>query len=225
MSSDSDPDGSGPVPFPDHRERLVLEPDCARCPEPAAARECVAWGAGDPDASVFVVGEAPGTGDPDAERWQGGNWTGVAFTTRHSGRRIRRLLRTAGLLEDAFFTNAVKCLPPDGAGGAREPTEAERERCREHLERELAIVEPEVVVPAGKHATTSVFAMAGRDVEGFLESVLEVHDLDGVGPVVPVLHPSYRDVWASRLGFEDADAYEHAVSETFDSALQGDSTA
>lgn len=160
----------------------------------------------------------------DAERWQGGNWTGVAFTTRRCGRRIRRLIRSAGLLEDAFFTNAVKCLPPDGEGGAREPTDDERERCRAHLREELAVVEPEVVVPAGKHATTSVFAMAGREVGGFLDSVLEVHEVDGVGPVVPILHPSYRDIWAARLGYEDGDAYERAVSETLESVLSSTGT-
>lgn len=232
------------VPFHEDAERLVLEPGCDRCPGPAAPRECIAWGSGDLDARAFVVGEAPGTGEPDAERWRGGNWTGRAFTTRHSGRRIRRLLQTAGLLEDAFFTNAVKCLPPadggaptdDGDGSvptddggastndrgtstdeatveAREPTERERANCRVHLRAELDAVAPEVIVSAGKHATASVFALADRDLEGFLDSVLSVHRFDDLPPIVPVLHPSYRDVWAARLGYEDGDAYEAAVAE------------
>lgn len=206
-------------PFPDDADRLAIEPDCSRCPGPSEARECIAWGAGPRDASVVVVGEAPGVGDPDAERWRGGNWTGMAFTTRHSGRRIRRLLDRADLLEAAFFTNAVKCLPPDGSGGARDPTDAERERCRSHLRAELDVVEPSVVVPAGKHATASVFALADRELDGFLETVLSVHRLDGLPPVVPLVHPSYRDVWAARLGYDDGAAYERAVAERLHAVL------
>lgn len=217
--------------FPDDAERLVLEPGCDRCHAPAAARECIAWGAGALDARVVVIGEAPGSGEPDAERWRGGNCTGVAFTTRHSGRRIRRLLARADLLDDAYFTNAVKCLPPAGDGAdatraaraiaieAREPTEAERSNCRVHLREELDAVDPDVIVPAGKHATASTFALADRDLEGFLDAVLAVHRLEGLPPVVPVLHPSYRDVWAVRLGYEDGDAYAAAAADVLWSVL------
>lgn len=43
-----------------------------------------------------MVGEAPGAGNPDADRWRGGNWNGLAQTTRHSGRPVRQLFVELG---------------------------------------------------------------------------------------------------------------------------------
>lgn len=195
------------VPDPDRRQ--VLEPGCSRCPALAAARERIAWGVGPDDAAVMVVGEAPGAGDPEADRWRGGNWTGMAYTARHSGRQIRETMARAGYPEP-FFTNAVKCFPPDGEGSNREPTAGELKNCREHLLAELAVVDPDVVVTTGKHATESVLAAEGRSVDGFLETVLDPIDCPDLGvTVLPLVHPSYREVWLSRLGYD----YEEYVAE------------
>ncbi|WP_435334558.1 uracil-DNA glycosylase [Haloarchaeobius sp. TZWWS8] len=190
--------------FPDPGARLELEPDCSRCPALVGCRERISWGNGPRDAQVVVVGEAPAAGDPDADRWQGGNWTGMAYTSRHSGRRVRKLLAEAGH-PDAFYTNAVKCFPCEGgeSDGNREPIAEELANCRLHLEAELDIVDPAVVVPTGKHATKTVFALDGRRLDGFLDSVLEPVDSTVLGcTVLPILHPSYQDVWVSRLGYE-----------------------
>ena len=56
-----------------------------------------------------MVGEVPGAGDPDADRWRGGNYTGMAYTARHSGRRIREPFESLGYApESLYFTNAVQ---------------------------------------------------------------------------------------------------------------------
>ncbi|RQG96093.1 uracil-DNA glycosylase [Natrarchaeobius oligotrophus] len=208
--------------FPDSRH--VLESDCARCPALVDARERISWGTGDRDATVVVVGEAPGFGNPDADRWRGGNWTGKAYTSRHSGRRIRRLLERIGYGEDAYYTNAVKCFPADDAPGNgdaptnREPTAEERTNCRGHLLTELEVVDPDVVLATGKHATKTVLAAEGRDLDGFLECVLEPVRCDRLGTwLVPVLHPSYQDVWIGRLGY-DPDGYLVAIRDAIDDA-------
>jgi uracil-DNA glycosylase family 4 len=110
---------------------------------------------------------------------------------------------------DAFYTNAVNCVPadPDDQSTNREPTAAERENCRAHLRSELDHVAPDAVVATGKHATASLLAFEDERVEGFVDSVLEPRRLDSLGlTLVPVLHPAYRDVWLSRLGYE-TDAY------------------
>jgi len=60
------PESSVDPPFPDRRH--VLVDGCARCPALVDCRERISWGTGSLDASVFVVGEAPGAGDPNAER-------------------------------------------------------------------------------------------------------------------------------------------------------------
>lgn len=195
--------------YPPESTRTPLAADCRRCPDLVESRECIAWGNGPPDASVVVVGEAPGAGDPDADRWKGGNWTGMAYTSRHSGRRVRDLLADAGhAREDCYFTNAVKCFPSaasaasDGEGSNREPTATERTNCRPYLLREVEQVGPAAVVATGRHATQSLFAAEGRDLDGFLETVLDPVPCPTVGaPVVPLLHPSYQEVWLSRLGY------------------------
>lgn len=191
--------------YPDPDSALVLEPDCSRCPTLVDCRTRISWGNGPRDAAVVVVGEAPGAGDPDADRWQGGNWTGLAYTARHSGRRIRETMAAVGYAERTYFTNAVNCFPcdPDVPGTNREPTDEERATCRDHLLTELDVVQPAAVVATGKHATASLLAVEGREVEGFVDSVLEPVALPSLdATLVPILHPSYRDVWLSRLGYD-----------------------
>ena len=205
--------------FPE--ERHPLADTCTRCPDLVESRECIAWGNGPVDADLLVVGEAPGAGDPDADPWKGGNWTGMAYTARHSGRRIRDLLADVGFgPADCYFTNAVKCFPGDGQGSNREPTADERVNCRPYLRREIDLVEPAVVLPTGKPATASVLALAGLDLDGFLDCVLEPVDCAALDPaVVPLLHPSYQDVWIGRLGYDPAE-YRGALAGTLADLLE-----
>jgi DNA polymerase len=204
--------------FPDPDTRNVLAPDCRRCPALVESRACISWGNGPRDAAVAVVGEAPGAGDPDADRWQGGNHTGLAYTSRHSGRVVRTLCSDVGfdVLEDCHFTNAVKCFPSDGDGGNREPTPTERANCRPYLRTELDAVDPTAVLATGKHATASLLAVEGRSLEGFLDAVLDPIPCPTLGTtVVPLVHPSYQAVWISRLGY-DYDGYVAAVREALE---------
>ena len=216
-------------------KRHVLEADCARCPALVDARERISWGTGDPDADVLVVGEAPGYGDPDADRWKGGNWTGKAYTSRHSGRRIRTMLEDVGY-PDAYYTNAVKCFPAseerrsssassetasDTATTNREPTDEERTTCRSHLLTELEAVSPTVVLATGKHATTTVLEAEGDELEGFLDAVLEPIRCERLGVwLLPILHPSYQDVWIGRLGY-DSEGYLEALEDALARCLDG----
>ena len=231
MAGDDSPPASGPSDsadaaspepdYPDPESALVLEPGCARCPALEDCRTRISWGNGPPDADVLVVGEAPGAGDPEADRWRGGNWTGLAYTARHSGRRIRKTMAAVGYADRTFYTNAVKCFPCDPAdpGTNREPTAEERANCRDHLRTELETVAPRAVVATGKHATASMLAFEDRAVEGFVDGVLEPISLDSLGvTLVPVLHPSYRDVWLSRLGYDLTD-YRAELRRVLDEAV------
>jgi len=209
--------------FPDADTRNALQPGCERCPALAESRNCISWGQGSLDADLVVVGEAPGAGDPDAERWRGGDHTGMAYTIRHSGRRVRELAADLGH-PDAYFTNAVKCHPPEN----RAPTAEERETCRVHLETELAAVEPAAVLATGKHATTSLLSLADSGVDGFVSTVgdcvREGEPLDWPGfdaALVPALHPSYEDVWRSRLDLS-RDEYVDGLRAALDGARRQD---
>lgn len=227
---------------PDHPPRAArnaLRPGCARCPALVDARTCISWGNGPLDADgdplppsaaeIVVVGEAPGAGDPDADAWKGGNHTGLAYTSRHSGRRVRSLFDDLGYGDRTYYTNAVKCFPSDGGGdddgdeggggeddsdgteSNREPTADELENCRGHLETELAQVDPAVVVATGKHATTTLLAFEGRTLDGFLDRVLDPVDCPSLGvALLPILHPSYQEVWLSRLGYT-SEKYRAAI--------------
>ena len=220
--SGSESESASTPAFPDTRH--VFEADCERCPALADARECISWGTGALEASVFVVGEAPGAGNPDAERWKGGNWTGQAYTSRHSGRRIRRMVAQVGYGDDAYYTNAVKCFPadPDDPSSNREPTPEERANCRTHLLTELEAVDPTVVLATGKHATKTVLAAEERTLDGFLDTVLEPIRCERLDvTLVPILHPSYQDVWIGRLGY-DPEEYLAAIEETLDELIGDD---
>ncbi|GAB7094658.1 hypothetical protein JCM30237_18110 [Halolamina litorea] len=235
---DGDDDAANPddPEFPDPDSALVLEPNCERCPALVECRNRIAWGNGPSDADVLVVGEAPGAGTPDAESgepdagrpspasdaWRGGNWTGLAYTASHSGRRIRETMAAVGR-EDAFYTNAVKCFPADleDPSTNREPTAAERENCRDHLRAEIEHIEPDAVVATGKHATASMLAFEDRSLDGFVDGVLEPIRIDSLDlTLVPVLHPAYRDVWLSRLGY-DREAYLDDLRAVLDAAVDG----
>jgi DNA polymerase len=197
--------------FPDPEDRNVLAEDCRRCPVLSADRTCISWGVGSTDATLVVVGEAPGAGTPEADRWKGGNHTGMAYTARHSGRRIRDLFEGLGYAAgDLYFTNAVKCFPSDNEGSNREPTPAERANCRPYLLAELEQVDPDCVVPTGRHATESLLAATDRGLDGFVDSVLEPIRTDALPPLLPILHPSYQDVWIPRIGYEP-EGYERAI--------------
>ncbi|GGL46307.1 uracil-DNA glycosylase [Halocalculus aciditolerans] len=204
--------------FPNPEEANPIEPGCARCPQLVEARECIAWGVGPLDADVVVVGEAPGAGNPDADQWRGGNWTGMSYTARHSGRIVRDLLDDAGY-PDAYYTNAVKCFPPDGEGSNREPAREELANCFPHLETELGQVEPRVVVTTGTHATRVLFERAGRELDSLTDAILEpvpCPPLDTT--VLPVLHPAYQHMWISRLGM-DYEAYVERLADELDALV------
>jgi DNA polymerase len=96
-------------------------------------------GEGDPDADVMIVGEAPGA----SEDKQGRPFVGRA------GRLLDELLAEAGLeREQVYITNVVKARPP----GNRDPRKDEVAHHMPWLEAQLALIQPRLVVPLGRHA-------------------------------------------------------------------------
>ncbi len=128
-------------------------------------------GEGSHTADVMLVGEAPGA----SEDKQGRPFVG------RSGKLLDELLAEAGLERaDVFITNVVKARPP----GNRDPKADEVAHHLPWLERQLALIEPRVVIPVGRHALAH-FA-AGR-------KITEVHGtllVEGGRRLVPWLHPA-----------------------------------
>ncbi len=98
---------------------------------------------------VLFVGEAPGR--------RGAASTGIPFCGDQSGARFETLLAAAGLRRDqVFITNAVLCLPLEASGRNRTPAWREVLRCRPHLLRTIALVQPRVVATLGAVALRAV---------------------------------------------------------------------
>jgi uracil-DNA glycosylase family 4 len=112
---------------------------CVRCGL-SRSRTQVVFGAGNADADLMFVGEAPGV---EEDR------RGLPFVGR-SGDLLTRMLAEGGIArEDVFIANTLKCRPPAN----RDPTPAEIETCRPWLNGQIRLIEPRVVATLGNFAT------------------------------------------------------------------------
>jgi DNA polymerase len=122
------------------KELLMAARQCTRCVELAATRTSVVFGAGNADAELMFVGEAPGAN----EDLQGLPFVGAA------GKLLEQLLGEIGLSRaEVFIANVLKCRPP----GNRDPQPGEIENCRPYLRRQIELIEPRVICTLGNFAT------------------------------------------------------------------------
>jgi uracil-DNA glycosylase family 4 len=113
---------------------------CVRCSELAATRQSVVFGAGNANADLMFVGEAPGA----SEDKQGLPFVGQA------GKLLEKLLGEIGLARaDVFIANVLKCRPP----GNRDPLPVEITNCQEYLLRQVELVQPRVICSLGNFST------------------------------------------------------------------------
>lgn len=114
--------------------------NCVRCQELASTRRNVVFGAGNADADLMFVGEAPGASEDEQA---------LPFVGR-AGKLLSTLLEEIGLSrEEAFVANVLKCHPP----GNRDPHPGEIENCREYLYRQIELIEPVVICSLGNFST------------------------------------------------------------------------
>jgi DNA polymerase len=122
------------------KDLLTEARGCTRCAELASTRTTVVFGAGNADADLMFVGEAPGAN----EDLQGLPFVGAA------GKLLETLLGEIGLSRsEVFIANVLKCRPP----GNRDPRPGEIENCTPYLVRQLELVAPRVVCTLGNFAT------------------------------------------------------------------------
>ncbi len=111
---------------------------CTRCRLHEGRAKAVP-GEGNPETEVVFIGEGPGRDE---------NLAGRPFVGA-SGRLLTELIESIGWRrEEVFITNVVKCWPP----GNRDPQLDEVEACAPFLRRQLAVLDPAVVVTVGKHS-------------------------------------------------------------------------
>ncbi|MCJ7576153.1 MAG: uracil-DNA glycosylase [Dehalococcoidia bacterium] len=122
------------------------------CEEIRACRECelakyrtkVVPGEGAGDADLVFIGEAPGW----HEDQQGRPFVGPA------GQFLDQLLASIGLRrEEVYIANVIKCRPPQN----REPLPAEIQSCRKWLDRQIEIIQPQMVITLGRYSLARYF--------------------------------------------------------------------
>nr|WP_276977867.1 uracil-DNA glycosylase [Ferrimicrobium acidiphilum] len=119
---------------------------CTRC-RLCATRTNAVPGEGRADATVVIVGEAPG----DKEDRTGRPFQGDA------GSNLNGLLERAAInREEAFVTNVVKCRPVDNNRN-RKPTSEEINACLPYIKRQLQLIKPNIVVLLGASALNAFF--------------------------------------------------------------------
>jgi DNA polymerase len=112
---------------------------CERCPL-SETRNRVVFGAGNADADLMFVGEAPGA-EEDRQ--------GLPFVGR-AGAFLTELIEGIGMTRDeVFINNVILCRPP----GNRDPQPEEIDSCRPWLEQRINLIQPRVIGTLGNFAT------------------------------------------------------------------------
>lgn len=148
---------------------------CTRCPLHETRTKTV-FGAGNADADLMFVGEAPGA-EEDRQ--------GLPFVGR-AGQLLNQLLEEIGLSrEEVFIANVLKSRPP----GNRDPQPLEIEACEPYLFEQVRLIEPKVVCTLGNFATK---LLTGSPV-GItkVRGTPQVHQFgDRTVLLLPLLHPA-----------------------------------
>ncbi len=147
-------------------------------------------GVGDRQADWLIVGEAPGA-DEDA--------SGEPFVGR-AGKLLDAMLRAVGLNRQrgVYITNIVKCRPP----GNRDPAPDEAAACSGYLERQIALINPKLILAVGKVAAHNLLGVEGP-VSRMRGTVWHWRGTDL--PVVVTYHPAYllRSPLEKRKSWDD----------------------
>lgn len=148
---------------------------CTRCPL-YATRSRAVFGAGDADADLMFVGEAPGA-EEDRQ--------GLPFVGR-AGQLLNQMLEEIGLSrDDVFIANVLKSRPP----GNRDPQPLEIEACKPYLFEQVRLIEPSVICTLGNFATKLLTANPAGITR--VHGTPQVHELGGRTVfLLPLFHPA-----------------------------------
>ena len=132
------------IPIPDDLAAVAAEVRACTLCGLASGRKNAVPGEGPPHAEIMFIGEGPGMNEDN----QGRPFVGA------SGQFLTQLIAKAGLKrEDVFIANVVKCRPP----GNRDPLPEEIAACRGYLERQIALVNPKIIVTLGRFSMATYF--------------------------------------------------------------------
>jgi uracil-DNA glycosylase family 4 len=166
----------------DDLQRIAMA--CTKC-RLAGTRTQVVYGAGNPNADLMFIGEAPGR-DEDLQ--------GKPFVGR-AGALLTDIIKAMKLTrDDVYIANVIKCRPPEN----RNPEPDELDACRPFIRRQIELIKPRVIVTLGRFALQSLMEK-GFSIMAARGSWLEYNGIK----VMPTYHPAYllrnpaakKDVW------------------------------
>ncbi len=180
-----------------HRQILA----CTRCVDAGYLPQAAPVLSGFADNRIMLIGQAPGA--VEAVRR-------LPFQGR-SGKVLMAWLMRAGFTSETqarrriYMTSITKCFPGKGTGGGdRRPSRAEVDLCKGHLDRQLALLEPDILILVGGLAHERF--LPGRPLDAlvgrlFDRSGREVGSRSGARPLlVPLPHPSGASRWLNAVG-------------------------
>jgi len=146
-------------------------------------------------ARIMTIGQAPGITEVEAGR---------PFNAG-SGKRLFQWLAEAGLDETWFrttqyMTSVTKCYPGRAKSGSgdRVPARIEQKLCRTYLDREIELINPELIIPIGRLAI-DIFYPRGAKLTGIIGTQKQINDpstrLGTCHWVVPLPHSSGASRW------------------------------
>ena len=144
-------------------------------------RNNLVFGAGNPDAELMLIGEAPGR----EEDLQGKPFVGAA------GRLLTEALGRVGLSRaDVYIANILKCRPP----GNRNPQPEEIKVCFPYLERQIEIIKPKLICTMGNFASQLLL----KTSQGITRIRGKIQWYKENTSVIPIFHPAaciYKPGW------------------------------
>lgn len=148
---------------------------CSLCEE----RRQVVFGDGPVDARVMLVGEAPGKNEDEE---------GKPFVGESGSHLISILKRAGRRREDFWITNVVKCRPP----GNRDPLASETKACVGFLNKEIRVIQPDLIIALGGAAGNALVKGKGVSVKKMREDDSLCWQ-DGIQtiPVAVTYHPAF----------------------------------
>lgn len=144
---------------------------CKKC-QLGETRTNFVFGVGNPDADVMLIGEAPGA-EEDKQ--------GIPFVGR-AGKLLTDILKAINFeREEVYIANILKCRPPNN----RDPLPDEVGKCKPHLEKQIELIKPKVILCLGRVAAIELL---GKKVT-LTKLREEVHEFKGV-KVMATYHPA-----------------------------------
>jgi DNA polymerase len=145
--------------------------NCTKC-ELGYSRNNFVFGAGDPQADLMLIGEAPGR----EEDLQGEPFVGAA------GKLLDKMLKAIHFeREEVYIANILKCRPPEN----RDPRPDEIETCKPYLFQQIELIKPKIILALGR--ISAQVLLETKSALGRLRG--EFHDFNGIKFLV-TYHPA-----------------------------------